>query len=249
MSGKASRSRFWISGASPLPWYDKLNAMSTLLRQREEELFAEWRTSWPEHEQSAFVTDGAVCPDEYENCSLKILLLLKEVNDPNGGGWCLREFLSEGGRSQTWNVVTRWLRSIRNPEATKQWKDIRVVTKGQRVRELQSVAAMNLKKYPGGHTSVGRTWREMVIRDREYVRRQFELYDADLVICCGSDVAGALKHTALPQDDWAPTTRGVDYLEYKPGKFVIGYSHPEARVAENLLHYGLVDAVHEILQR
>ena len=42
------------------------------------------------------------------------------------------------------------------------------------------------------------------------------------------------------------TTRGVQYYEYEKGKFFIKYAHPEARVADNLLYYGLIDAVKEL---
>lgn len=91
----------------------------------------------------------------------------------------------------------------------------------------------------------------IVKRDAEYLREQFEIYSADLVICCGSIVAAAFYEYIIKPSNletWKTTTRGVSYLEYAPGKFVISYSHPEARVAENLLYYGLVDAVQEIQQ-
>jgi hypothetical protein len=78
------------------------------------------------------------------------------------------------------------------------------------------------------------------------VKKQFELYDADVVICCGSSVTSAFKSFIQPGSNWRSTTRGVEFLEYKPSQHVIAFSHPEARVAENLLFYGLVDAVREI---
>ena len=43
-----------------------------------------------------------------------------------------------------------------------------------------------------------------------------------------------------------PTRRGIDYFERGAAKFVIAFSHPEVRVASQLLHYGLVDAVREL---
>jgi hypothetical protein len=212
------------------------------IREEEEALFEEWANGNP-----VFVRDGVVDEGSYRDAPLKILLLLKEVNDPDGGGWDLRQFLGEeGGRSQTWSTVTRWLQGIRSTNPTLCWSDFVKVTSEVRKRELKSIAAMNLKKTPGGHTSqINRFW-ETVIRDAQNVKKQFELYDADVVICCGSSVTSAFKSFIQPGSNWRSTTRGVEFLEYKPSQHVIAFSHPEARVAENLLFYGLVDAVRAI---
>lgn len=48
------------------------------------------------------------------------------------------------------------------------------------------------------------------------------------------------------EPDWQTTKRGVEYHEFKAGKYIIRYAHPEARVADSLLYYGLIDAVQEI---
>jgi hypothetical protein len=89
-----------------------------------------------------------------------------------------------------------------------------------------------------------------VHRDAEHLREQFNLYSADLVICCGSTVADAFDACIKPGtiEPLRSTARGVKYLEYAPRRFVIRYSHQEARVAANLLYYGLVDAVRELRQ-
>ena len=42
------------------------------------------------------------------------------------------------------------------------------------------------------------------------------------------------------------TARGIWYHEYQKNKYIIQYSHPEARVADCLLYYGLLDAINEI---
>ena len=86
-----------------------------------------------------------------------------------------------------------------------------------------------------------RSFWPVVQRDAGQLREQFNLYSADLVICCGSTVAEAFDACIKPGniEPWRSTARGVDYLEYAPRRFVISYSHPEARVAANLLYYGL----------
>ena len=77
------------------------------LSDREDELFE----SWPSR-QEPFVRDGVVDADECVRSRVKLLFVLKEVNDLGGGGWDLREFLRAGGRAQTWNTVARWVEGI-----------------------------------------------------------------------------------------------------------------------------------------
>lgn len=225
--------------------------VGTELFKLEQELFKRWRDSLPEGLGGKFVTDGAVRADRYQKSAVKVLLLMKEVNDPKGGGWCLREFLQDVDRPQTWDTVARWVRAIRSRNGELTWDQLAIVTDEQRCQELQSIAAMNLKKIPGGHTTELGSWWQAVERDRNFINEQFKLYGADLVICCGSSVTNAfnayIKPTTDCVDQWRSTSRGVEYLEYAKRKFVVAYSHPEARVATNLIHYGLVDAVREIL--
>ena len=48
------------------------------------------------------------------------------------------------------------------------------------------------------------------------------------------------------KSDWKTTSRGVYYYEFDKGKYFIKYAHPEARVSDNLLYYGLIDAIKEL---
>ena len=65
------------------------------IRAKEDSLFQSWRTSRP-----AFAADGVVSEQDYHASSPSIVVILKEVNDPDGGNWDLRQFLRDGGRSQ-----------------------------------------------------------------------------------------------------------------------------------------------------
>jgi hypothetical protein len=105
-----------------------------------------------------------------------------------------------------------------------------------------------MKKTPGGHTTDVKLFRKAVARDKEFISRQIALYKADLVVLCGSIVVEGFQ-LACGSDfagPWRKTSRGIPFVEYRIGKFAINYSHPEARVQDCLLFYGLVDAVREI---
>jgi hypothetical protein len=217
-----------------------------MLSEREDALFARWRINQP-----AFVSDGAVDADAYLTSTPKLLFLLKEVNDPgpSGGGWCLRKFLRDGGRPATWDNITRWTRAIRRLPDEMAWEELnKPVTPAQRREVLRSIAAVNLKKVPGGAETDEQAFWTAVQKDAQYVRDQFELYEADLVVCCGALVRNAFDTFIKPSHvgPWRSTFRGIKYLEYSPRKFVIAYSHPQARVAPNILHFGLVDAIREL---
>ncbi len=214
------------------------------INEKEDLLFAEWREKRPD-----LVADGIADEQAYSSISPKLLFVLKEVNDPGGGSWDLREFIHAGGRPQTWNNITRWTEGIRQFSNDIPWSDLESVDELRRKQALRSIAAINLKKTPGGHTTNLDGLAATATEDREFLNRQMELYDPDIIICCGSmtsDIFHSLIHFT-EEPSWKMTRRGIWFHEFKPGKYVISYAHPEARVADYLLYYGLIDAVREIL--
>ena len=215
------------------------------ITEKENLLFDEWRKN-----REGFVSDGLVDEASYLNSNLKIMFVLKEVNDPDGGNWDLRKFVREGGRPQTWDNVTRWVKGIRSLPSELKWNELSEVTETKRRDILRSICAINLKKSPGGHTTDNQSLWEISNNDKEFIRKQFSFYEADIVIGCGSVTTDLLYSLVDFGTDpgWMMTTRGIWYHEYLPRKFVISYAHPAARVADCLLYYGLIDALREIMQ-
>jgi hypothetical protein len=135
----------------------------------------------------------------------------------------------------------------RLPEGTA-WQDVASIDKSRRIQTLQSIAALNLKKSPGGPSTEYQSLATAAREDADLLAKQFLLYDADFVVCCGKSVAD-LVDEAFRLDSgrlWKNTIRGVRYKEYKDGKFIISYAHPQVRSWQNSLFYGLVDAVAEL---
>ena len=58
------------------------------ITNEENSLFGEWKGN-----RKGFVSDGLISEQDYLNSNTKICILLKEVNDPDIGGWDLREFI------------------------------------------------------------------------------------------------------------------------------------------------------------
>jgi hypothetical protein len=206
----------------------------------EEHLFSQWQGS-----REGFVRDGVVSERDYLESNPRIAFILKEVNDPDGGGWDLREFIAEGGRSQTWDNITRWVHGIRNRRSIPNWEFYSQITNEFRIEILKSICAINLKKSPGIHTTDNASLNAVANEDKAYIQRQYEIYDPDMTICGGT---GDLFKWVVGHDskEWKTTSRGIWWYERDTNKYVISFSHPEARVHNPLLVYGLLDAINEI---
>lgn len=208
---------------------------------QEEELFKLW-----EGGREGFVRDGVVSESDCLASQSKIVFVLKEVNDLGGGGWDLREFLAEGGRTQTWNNIARWVHCIRNRQNIPSWDIYSEMSNDLRVEILKSICALNLKKSPGTHTTDIVSLNAVAEEDKDYIQRQYSIYDPDLTICGGT--GDLFKWVAGHQEKkWQQTKRGIWWYERSDRKYVVSFSHPEARVHSPLLVYGLLDAVNEIL--
>ena len=220
-----------------------LGELDMRIQDREKQLFEEWSKN-----RKGFVADGVIDENAYLNSCPRLMFILKEVNDPDGGNWDLREFIRDGAREQTWSNITRWTYGIRSIEKDIAWDNLQQITEEQRKEILKSICAINLKKSPGGHTTNKDILATVAFEDKIYFKEQFSFYDPDLVICCGSVVSRLFHNLVSSQLEpkWKMTKRGIWYHEYAKNKYVIEFSHPEARVADCFLYYGLIDAVREI---
>ncbi len=225
------------------------------IHQQEEELFKEWKKS-----RRGFSPDGIVNEKQYFESKPKIMLVLKEVNDKQGKSVDLKEFLKNGAydRKSTWDNVTRWIYGIRNLEKELIWKDLENgdFLNNERKKLLPSLCVMNVKKSPGGHTANEKKLWEIAEEDKEFLSEQFNIYTndeesrPDIIIGCGAAASNIfIRYTDIIKDkaQWEQTSRGIEYYEFEKGKYFIYYLHPEARVKDNLLYYGLIDAIKEIV--
>lgn len=218
------------------------------IREEEDRLFQTWAAR-----RSGFVPDGIIDSAEYSRSPIKLLFVLKEVNDPDGGGWDLRKFLRDGGRWQTWNTVTRWVEGIHALPDIVPWDEVSAhVDDDRRMRALSKIAVVNLKKEPGGGNANDNDVRDAAQQDREFISAQLSLYAPDFVICCGSLVAdllvgdGNIGVYSLKGTNWVTAKSGVWYRTVD-GTPHIEYFHPQARIRSNLIHYGLIDTVAELI--
>lgn len=210
--------------------------------KQEEDLLNDWANNIP-----GFIRDGVVNPEQYYNQPFKIMVLLKEVN--GGADWDLREFLRTGGREQTWNNVARWIEGILNIEQELPWTLLEDNNEARRKEMLNKICAVNVKKISGTYVADNKIIKNFAKTNSEYLKKQVEIYSPDLIICGGTEASYFQSMTPLTKPVWKMTTRGIWYVKEPNGRIVISYSHPEARVKDCVLYYGLIDAVREILKK
>ena len=209
-----------------------------MLIEKQKALFDEWKAECPD-----IVTDGVINESAYLDAAIKILYLLKEVN--GGESWDLCEYVANGGRKQTWDNITRWTMGIMQHAREIPWSEIEEITVGQRKEVLKSICAVNVKKLSGGHTANVDLVHDAARTDRERIKQQLAIYEPDIIVCCGTS-GQYFDDIYQYSPEWKMTSRGIYYV-MEGNRIVISYAHPEARVKDCLLYYGIVDAVKEIL--
>lgn len=205
--------------------------------EREQELFQKWAQAC-----SGLIPDGLVDEEEYCSSPKKLLFLMKEVN--GAGVKDLRDFLRKGGRPATWDNIARWTQGLHNLEREFSWSCLERNNEARRLEFLKKICVVNVKKVPGGHTASKKELWNFAVQNAGWLKRQLSIYQPDIILCCGTEqeyfrIAGC-------DPDWKMTNRGILYMR-ETDRVVISYAHPEARVRDCLLYYGLMDAAREIL--
>lgn len=210
------------------------------ISEQESVLFNDWKGK-----REGFVFDGVVSELDYLKSEIKLCFVLKEVNDLGGGGWDLREFIDGGARWQTWDNVSRWVTCIRDINSNTKWSELENIDDDYRKDILRSICAFNLKKSPGSHTTERASFNAVVSEDKDYIKKQYDLYNPDITVCCGTgwDLRWAL---GLNDCEVFETSRGIKWFMNKQNKPVFIYAHPAARVQDSLIVYGLIDTIREV---
>lgn len=211
--------------------------------EEEKKFWKKWKS-----ESNNIVMDGIVCPEKYLSSGVypRLLFLMKEVN--GGNDWDLRTFLHNGGRPQSWDNIARWVEGIRRIDEEIRWSELEKLTDERRKTYLPEICVVNVKKTSGGHTSVGRSIKKAAKDNAETLKRQIEIYQPELIICCGT---GSYYYDNIMEYDgtkpqWEQTSRGIGFVR-EENRIMISYLHPAARVKDCVLYYGLMDAVKEVM--
>lgn len=213
------------------------------LNEREKELFDDWKGKY-ERKGQRFIEDGIVDHEKYAASDIRILVILKEVNDDKREKWKLKDHLTNSAPGTTWGNVARWVKGLQGiiNDEEYEWSKLERIEL-ERNELLSCISVMNIKKTPGGGTADDKALSDAAKEDKENLRKQIELYQPDIVICGGT---GWLVKDIMEIEEWSSTSRGVSYNVDKNGAIVVDYIHPNAHVRGAMLYYTLIDAVREI---
>lgn len=151
-----------------------------MIKELEKKLFERWRN---EQNYPNFMADGLFDEETWNGQHIKILFVLKEANWPDGDIDLCEYLLSEpehSGYWKTWNNITRWTQAIRTGGDYPH-----TITKADKTACLKTIAALNIKKVGGGARAKDEEIRCYGKKDGKFIKEQIELYQPDIIICCG----------------------------------------------------------------
>jgi hypothetical protein len=171
------------------------------LRERENQIFRKYRSLGP-----AIIPDGAL-GEEYESARRRLMVILKEPNDPDGRwaaeGGDIRFFGKEKQDCwRTWSNLARWSALVDNPSLS--LEEIDVSDREKRCEHLRRIAVVNLKKTPGGSRANLREIKASAAKHWDLLREQIGLYKPEVTIAGGVfdivlDLMGSAKQGGAPE--------------------------------------------------
>lgn len=190
------------------------------LSEAESELFKEWDKKY-----DCFISDGIVNFRQYAAAPLKITCILKEANSIDGFKWSLTDFINKGACGATWNVVSRWTAGIL---FGKSFDEVEDIDENKRKKYLAPISVINLKKTPGGAESDDEVIAKFARDDKENIKKELELYDPDIVICCGTGNIFAEEILERSNSEWTQVSKDILYI-WDNNRLIIKTWHPQQR--------------------
>jgi len=205
-------------------------SVSISIVAKENELFERWRKT-----TANFVVDGVVNEEAFLKESCRFVFILKEANQM--GKTSLIDFLKNGAPKNgghTWNPVCRWLTG----------ESSRVFSPKERSTILGKIAIVNLKKEDGGSVTNLAKLRQVVAKDRDYIKTQLSFYSEFvpvIFICCGPGLLSMIRdnvfnQTVIQRDSPLPFMKPFADREV----YFVAFYHPNAKMA------GLVEKFNSI---
>ena len=208
------------------------------IKEKEQVLFSAWKEK---QGYEYFISDGVFNEEELNKQKYRILFVLKEANWENATADLCELLLSEksSGYWKTWNNIARWTKAILEGDDYP-----RYVSKSDKTYWLKKIIAMNLKKVGGDEHAENETIYSFAQNDRVYLKQQIELYNPDIIICCGRGTgknADILHDVVFEKDevsDWQEPILKYNYflakVNNKENVPVVSFYHPQMRGSHQL---------------
>lgn len=157
--------------------------MESTLKQQEMALMDKWRAKLHAEKlipkESDFNADGIVNYEQWDSLQRrslpKLLFVLKETDEHSGP--LIEPLADHGGNGKTWAGVAKWADALL-------FGKYGHANKPYRKNIISNIAAINVKKVAGGTSSDWEDIQAAIIRDRDLLKAQIELYQPDIIIGC-----------------------------------------------------------------
>lgn len=208
-------------------------------------IFQEWVDQW-NLPTKMFSDDGIVDVAQFGFWNPRIVIVLKDVH--SSCGFSLRSFLKAGARNEdgygdgrpTWGVVQRWLVALSNRIGG----NLKLGDSNRAVA-LRTIAALNLKKSPGGSIADNSEVNRHVDTDREFLLRQIRLYcDKPTVFACGGRIVyDALRHLLKDIESSIIRVEGMEFLHFFENAYAFDVGHHPCMSSKSKHDKKFVEAV------
>ena len=137
------------------------------------------------HKENIFIPDGIVNETVWNSGNKKrILFILKEAYGDDWNGATLATWLRDCyPKDRIWSRIARLVYGIQNTSSDSIQKYIPSLDDETHKDCLQQIAVMNLKKSNGKSTSDYDEIFAYSLIDKEEIKKEFTLIDADIIIC------------------------------------------------------------------
>lgn len=184
------------------------------------------------------IGDGIINLDRYLAAKYKILWIMKEAYDEDGGGWCYSEVLSEhekikgwinGGSKPTWHPIIYVSHSILNGFPL--WCEMPYISDSESMCDvLLEIAVINAKKQTGTSQSDNNEILEFYEKDKDLIIRQIEAVNPDIVIGVDPVLRKIYEDLKVPVENGVRRDgRSCEYIK-TPERLYITVYHPAQRM-------------------
>lgn len=148
-------------------------------------IYNDWNQNHPGH----FVSGGVIDEDMYDSCDVKILFVLKEVNDINQlENWSLVQLMHDQIERmkfyRIWETVGLW--SFGLQQGFPPYQKLNYMKEANITEGLLNIATTNLKKTGGTGESNYEEIKEHAIANKELWMKEIEIIRPDVIICGGT---------------------------------------------------------------
>lgn len=176
-----------------------------------------------------FVPGGVVNEQNYQKSKIKILMLLKEVNDTKQNKWTLVDHLNKqidnNKYRQIWKNVGTWIYGAQNNFPEYQ------IAKKNVGEGLSYVATTNLKKTGGKGSSISEEIESYARETKELWTKEITIINPDFVICGGTFplVKQILDMNAYTAGSGAKAATGLNTT-------FVDFFHPAYRISPKIMY-------------